>query len=124
MRKAVETLNASKGDGPYSQAITSGGFLYISGQGPLDSQTGEILGKEIEEQTQFTMNNIIQILNAAQCTTDDVVKVTVILADMSLFERFNSIYKGFFKTPYPARTCFSGGLDNILVEIDVIAKLP
>lgn len=124
MREVVETLNASKGDGPYSQAVTSGGFLYISGQGPLDPQTGEILGTEIEEQTLSTMKNILHILNAAHCTSDHVVKVTVILSDMRLFERFNTIYKTFFEYPYPARTCFSGGLGDILVEIDIIAQLP
>ncbi|NQX64239.1 Rid family detoxifying hydrolase [Paenibacillus qinlingensis] len=124
MRKVVETANASKGDGPYSQAVTSGGFLFISGQGPLDPLTGEILGTDIEEQTHFTLKNILQILHAAHCTTDHVVKVTVILSDMRDFERFNTTYKSFFDKPYPARTCFSGGLGDILVEIDVIAKLP
>ena len=123
MRKAVVTSDASIGDGPYSQAIISKGSLFVSGQGPLDPQTGEILGSEIEDQTRFTMNNILNILKAAHCSLDDVLKVTVILADIGLFDRFNAVYQTYFVHPYPARTCFSGGLGEILVEIEVIAEI-
>ncbi|TNJ68377.1 RidA family protein [Paenibacillus hemerocallicola] len=121
MRKAVRTSEASAGDGPYSQAIVSGGFVFVSGQGPLDLE-GRVVGDTIEEQTALTLSNIERILQAAGCSMDDVVKVNVILADISEFSRFNAVYRTYFQEPMPARTCFEGGLDQIRVEIDVIAK--
>jgi 2-iminobutanoate/2-iminopropanoate deaminase len=123
MRKPVVTLDASKGDGPYSQAIVSRGHVYLSGQGPLDLDD-RIVGDSIEEQAEKTLENVRNILEAAGCSLDDVVKVNVILADMSYFERFNAVYRSVFSPPYPARTCFGGQLDGILVEIDVVAELP
>lgn len=123
MRTAVTTPDASPGDGPYSQAIVSGGFVFVSGQGPMDG-SGAIVGTNIEEQTERTLTNIKNILEAAGCTMEDVVKSNVILADINDFSRFNGVYRTFFQEPMPARTCFAGGLDHILVEIDVIAKLP
>jgi len=124
MRKAISTSEASAGNGPYSQAIVAGDFVYVSGQGPLDPQTGDIVGNTIEEQTELTLNNIRSILKAAGCTMDDVVKVNVFLADIKDFDRFNSVYIQFFNRPMPARTCVEAGLDDILVEIDAIALLP
>ena len=121
MRKAISTEEASPGDGPYSQAIVSGGFVFVSGQGPLD-RGGKIAGETIEEQTDLTLRNIRCILKAAGCSMDDVVKVNVILADINYFERFNGVYRTHFSEPMPARTCFAGILDGIRVEIDVIAK--
>lgn len=122
MRKAVRTSEASAGDGPYSQAIVSGGFVFVSGQGPLDLE-GRVTGDTIEEQTALTLANIERILRAAGCSMDDVVKVNVILANISEFSRFNDVYRTYFQEPMPARTCFEGGLDQIKVEIDAIAKL-
>jgi len=124
MRKAVYTDGASKGDGPYSQAILSGGFAFVSGQGPLDSQTGSVIGTTIEEQTKVTMDNIKGILEAAGCTMEDVVKINVFLERMSDFDAFNSVYRTYFDDPMPARTCVQAGLSDILVEIDAMAKLP
>jgi 2-iminobutanoate/2-iminopropanoate deaminase len=121
MRKAVRTGEAYAGDGPYSQAIVSGGFVFVSGQGPLDLE-GRVVGDTIEEQTDLTLRNIERILESAECSMDDVVKVNVILADINDFTRFNAVYRTHFQEPMPARTCFEGGLDQILVEIDVIAK--
>jgi 2-iminobutanoate/2-iminopropanoate deaminase len=121
MREAVHTGEAAAGDGPYSQAIVSGGFVFVSGQGPLDLE-GRVVGDTIEEQTALTLANIERILQAAGCSMDDVVKVNVILADISEFSRFNAVYRTYFQEPMPARTCFEGGLDQIRVEIDVIAK--
>lgn len=124
MRKAVVTNKSSAGDGPYSQAILSGGFAFVSGQGPLDPRSGEIVGKSITEQTQLTMENIRNIVEAAGCTMDDVVKINVFLAKMSDFQAFNKVYEHFFGRPMPARSCVEAGLGGILVEIDAIAKLP
>ncbi|WNQ12356.1 RidA family protein [Paenibacillus aurantius] len=123
MRQAIFTKDASPGDGPYSQAIVSKGFLFVSGQGPINPQ-GYVTGETIEEQARLTLDNIVTILQAAHCSMDHVVKVNVILSDMSHFGRFNEVYKEYFEAPMPARTCFGGELDGILVEIDVIAALP
>ncbi|GAA3406417.1 RidA family protein [Paenibacillus hodogayensis] len=121
MRHAIRTSEASTGDGPYSQAILSGGFVFVSGQGSLDAEGRSVEGT-IEEQSERTLDNIERILRAAGCTLDDVVKVQVILADIDDFERFNNVYRTRFTEPMPARTCFEGRLGGLLVEIDAIAK--
>jgi 2-iminobutanoate/2-iminopropanoate deaminase len=123
MRVPVVAPRASKGDGPYSQGIVAGGFVFVSGQGPLDPETGEIRGESIEEQADLTLRNIQHIVEAAGSSLDDVVKVTVYLAEMSDFNRFNEVYKRYFSAPMPARSCVEAGLDNILVEIDAIASI-
>jgi 2-iminobutanoate/2-iminopropanoate deaminase len=124
MRKAVSAGKASKGEGPYSQAIVSRGLVYVSGQGPLDPENDEIVGVTIEEQAELTLRNVQYILEAANCSMDDVVKVNIYLADINDFDRFNEVYKRFFNAPLPARTCIEAGLGQILVEIDAIAEIP
>lgn len=124
MRQAVFSEKASKGDGPYSQAIVANGFVFVSGQGPLDPNTGDVVGTTIGEQTDVTLQNIKHILEAAGCTMDDVVKAGVFLEDLADFNGFNEVYSKFFSDPKPARTCVGSSLNQILVEIDVIAKVP
>ncbi len=124
MRKAVLTSKASVGEGPYSQAIISRGYLYVSGQGPLDPVSDAIIGTTIEEQAEYTLQNIKHIVESAGSSMDDVVKVCVYLASMKDFDRFNSVYKTFFNHPMPARTCIEAGLGDIMVEIDAIAEVP
>ncbi|WP_308639503.1 RidA family protein [Paenibacillus silvisoli] len=124
MRKAVRAVKSSKGDGPYSQAIVSRGFVYVSGQGPLDPETGAIAGETIEEQAELTLRNIQHIVEAAGASLASVVKVTVFLSSMDDFERFNVVYRRFFQSPYPARTCVGCQLGAIMVEVDAIAELP
>lgn len=120
MRQAVSTGMALAGNGPYSQAIVAGDYLYVSGQGPLDS-TGDIVPGSIEEQTKLTLQNIREIVEAGGFTMDQVVKVGVYLSDLQHFQRFNEAYVTFFQAPMPARTCIEAGLNGILVEIDAIA---
>lgn len=124
MRQAVYAGKASKGEGPYSQAITANGFVFVSGQGPLDPETDEVVGGTLEEQAELTLENVRNILEAAGCSMDDVVKVSVYLASMGDFDRFNAVYRKFFSAPLPARTCVEAGLGDILVEIDAIAAIP
>ena len=124
MREAVTTGKSSKGDGPYSQGIIANGFVFVSGQGPLDPKTGAVIGDTIEQQAELTLENVRNIVEAAGSTMDDVVKVTVYLANMRDFNAFNEVYKRFFNRPYPARTCVGAELDDILVEIDAVAKIP
>ncbi|MDG0813573.1 Rid family detoxifying hydrolase [Cohnella rhizosphaerae] len=119
MRQAVSTNQASIGSGPYSQGIAVGHMLFVSGQGPLDAE-GEIVPGDIEAETRLTMDNVKAIVEAGGYTMDDVVKVSVYLASLADFNRFNAVYVSYFDAPYPARTCVEAGLDGIKVEIDAI----
>jgi len=119
MRKAISTDGASIGSGPYSQGVAAGNMLFISGQGPLDA-AGNIVSGDIEAETKLTMDNVQAIVEAGGHTMDDVVKVSVYLASMADFDRFNAVYKTYFRAPYPARTCVEAVLDGIKVEIDAI----
>lgn len=119
MRQAVSTNHASIGSGPYSQGIAAGNMLFVSGQGPLDAE-GAIVPGDIEAETRLTMDNVKAIVEAGGFTMDDVVKVSVYLASLAEFNRFNAVYVTYFNAPYPARTCVEAGLDGIKVEIDAI----
>lgn len=111
--------------GAYSAAVLAGGWLYISGQGPLDMTTGEVVSGTIEEETRLTMSHIGALLQAAGCSFDDVVKCTCHLAEIRDFDRFNAVYAGFFQGVLPARTTVQSVLGGgIKVEIDAIARVP
>ena len=111
--------------GAYSAGVLVDGWLYVSGQGPLDMKTGAILGKTVEEQTRLTLSHIGRILEAAGATFDDVVKCTCHLSDIRDFDRFNGVYAEFFKGIRPARTTVQSTLwGGIMVEIDAVAKVP
>lgn len=121
MIKQVVAPEASAGEGPYSQGIIANGFVFVSGQGPLDPATGAIVGSTIEEQAEATLRNVKQIVEAAGSDISFVAKVCVYLADMGHFHRFNEVYTQYFGKPLPARTCVGAQLDDILVEVDAIA---
>lgn len=111
--------------GAYSAGVLIDGWLFISGQGPLDLRTGEAQRGTVEEETSLTLRNIGRILEAAGCTFDDVVKCACHLADINDFDRFNRIYAEFFPSVKPARTTVQSVLgDGIKVEIDAIARVP
>ena len=111
--------------GAYSAAIEADGWVFVSGQGPLDLQTGQVRHGTIEEETKLTMTHLGKILAAAGCSFDDVVRCGCHLADIGDFARFNQAYAGFFKGAFPARTTVQSGLgDGIKVEIDCIARGP
>lgn len=120
-KKEIRSDAAAAPDGGYSQAIEFGGMVFVSGQGPLHPETGEVMGETIEEQTVHTLNNIRRILESAELGLDDVVKTTVHVSDMKLFEAFDKTYQDQFSKPYPARLTVASGLLGILVEIDAIA---
>jgi len=124
VKREIATNGAPRNTGPYSQGLAMNGFLFVSGQGAIDPATSEIVPGTIEEQTRLTMDNIRSILAAGGCSMDDIAKVTVYLADMADFERFNAVYRTYFTAPLPARSCVAAGLDGILVEIDAIAAIP
>ncbi len=122
MKKIVSTSNAPAAIGPYSQAVEAGGTLYISGQLPLDPATGE-MPDSIEAQTEQVFANIGAILTEAGYTFDDVVKSTVLLADMADFTAMNAVYAKYYTRDMPARVAYSVVAlpKGARVEIDTIA---
>jgi 2-iminobutanoate/2-iminopropanoate deaminase len=124
MKKTIETNQAPKAIGPYSQGISANGFVFTSGQLALDPATGEFVGEEIKEQTRQSLNNVKAILEAAGLTMDQVVKTTVFLKDMNDFAEMNQIYSEFFtEGNYPSRSAVQVARlpKDGLVEIEVIA---
>jgi 2-iminobutanoate/2-iminopropanoate deaminase len=104
MKQEVKTDQAPKAIGPYSQAIIANGFIFCSGQLPLDPATGELNTGPIEEQARLALKNLGAVLAAAGSSLDRIVKTTMFLQDMNDFAKVNEVYAGFFKTPYPARS--------------------
>ena len=122
---AVHTANAPAAIGPYSQAVCAGGFVYVSGQIPLDPATGEFAGPDIRSQTHQSLKNIAAILAAAGSGMDRVVKTTVLLKDIGDFAAMNEVYAEAFTAPYPARAAFEAAAlpKGALVEIECVAAL-
>ena len=118
----IHTEKAPAAVGPYSQAIRTGNFLFISGQLGLIPETGT-LPEGIEEQTRQSLKNIDAILEAAGCNREDVVKTTVFIRDMNDFSAVNAIYADFFSGHKPARSCVEVSRlpKNGLVEIEIVA---
>ena len=122
--KTIETKNAPAAIGPYSQAKIANGFVYASGQIPLNPATGEVEGTTIEEQSEQVMKNISAILEAAGVGFENVIKTTCFLAEMADFTAFNGVYEKYF-TGKPARSCVAVKQPpkNVLVEVEVIAAV-
>ena len=120
---AIHTDNAPAAIGPYSQAIEVNGFVFASGQIPIDPATGNFVEGGIKEQTRQALTNAQNILKAAGTDLAHVVKTTVYLADMSLFGPMNEVYGETFAAPYPARSAYAVKElpKQALVEIEVIA---
>ncbi len=123
MKKVINTKKAPAAIGPYSQAIEVDGTLYISGQVPLNPNSGKIVEGGITEQTEQVMKNIEAILTKAGYTFDDVVKSTCLLSDMSNFAAMNTVYGSRYTNNPPARAAFAvKELPlGVLVEIETIA---
>lgn len=123
MKKAIQTQNAPAAIGPYSQAIETNGTLYISGQLPVDPQTGTLVDGGIAEQTQQVMQNINAILTAAGYTFEHVVKSTCFLSTMDHFAEMNRVYSKYYPSIPPARVAFSVNQLPLgaLIEIETIA---
>ena len=120
-KQQIKPAHGPPPGGAYSPGLRAGDFVFVSGQGPIDPATSQVVGETIEEQTTRTLENVKLILEAAGATMADVVKATVILSDMSLFPRYNAVYATYFPDPKPARTTSASDLLGRLVEIDVIA---
>lgn len=125
-KKIFHSDKTPRPKGPYSQAVIHSGILYISGQVPVNPETGIIIRGTIEEETRAVLDNIKTIVEEAGADMKDVLKVTCYLADIDNFERFNNVYKEYFKEEPPARSTLQAGrlpLD-VQVEIDAIVALP
>lgn len=123
MKKVINSPKAPKAIGPYSQAIEANGTLYISGQLPIDVNTGKFVEGGVKEQTEQCLKNIGYILEEAGYTFDNVVKSTCLLGDMSYFADMNGIYAKYYKTDCPARAAFAVKAlpMGAMVEIETIA---
>lgn len=123
MRQIVQTKRAPDAIGPYSQAVIANGFVFTSGQIPIDPATGQFVAGGIAEQTQQVLKNLTAVLEAAGTGMQQVVKTTVYLADMQDFTAMNEVYARFFGAEPPARsTVQAAGLPrDARVEIDVVA---
>jgi 2-iminobutanoate/2-iminopropanoate deaminase len=123
MKDPVHISTAPKAIGPYSQAIKAGGFLFASGQIPLDPATMQVVEGGIREQTERVMNNLSAVLLAAGTSFDRVVKTTVFLADLGDFVEMNEIYGQFFGEAPPARSTVQVSRlpRDVRIEIDLIA---
>lgn len=123
--KTIQTGKAPAAIGPYSQAITTGGLVYTSGQIPLCPDSGEVVGSTIREQSEQALKNLSAVLEAAGSGLGKVVKTTCFLADMGDFAAFNEIYAKHFGSHKPARSCVAVKQlpKSVLVEVEAVAEL-
>ena len=122
-KNIVQTENAPAAIGPYSQAVKAGNFVFVSGQIPLDPQTGTLVIGGIEAETHRVLKNIEAILEEANATLHNVVKTTIFLKSMDDFARVNAVYASYFTGDYPARETVEVSRlpKDVNVEISVIA---
>jgi reactive intermediate/imine deaminase len=120
----IHTGDAPAAIGPYSQGIVDGDRIFVSGQGPIDPDSGDIVGEDIREETERTLENVAAVLAAADSSLDDVVKSTVFVTDMSNYDAVNDVYAEYMSDPFPARSAVEvADLPvDIGVEIEVIAS--
>lgn len=125
MNQAIHTENAPAAIGPYSQAVKAGNTIYVSGQLPVDPATGEFAGDDIAAQTKQSLTNIKNILEEAGAGMENVVKTTVLLADIKDFVAMNEVYATFFNEPFPARAAFQVAAipKGAKVEIEAVAVI-
>lgn len=123
MKHIINTDNAPAPIGPYSQAVASGNFVFVSGQIPVNPFTGEIISSDIKAETNQVMENIGAILSAAGIGFDNIIKTSIFLTDMQSFAQVNEAYGTYFKDKFPARETVQVAAlpKNVNVEISVIA---
>lgn len=121
-KKIVATDKAPAAIGPYSQAIEAGGFVFASGQIPVDPATGNI-PDGIEAQAKQALNNVKNLMEASGLSMDNIVKTSVFIKDMNDFAKVNEVYATFFENDFPARSCVEVARlpKDVLIEVEVIA---
>lgn len=119
----IQTPNAPKAVGPYSQAVRAGNYLFCSGQIPLDPQTGEIIRGDVAEQTERVLENLTAVLQADGFELQHVVKTTVFMVDLSSFVQMNEVYARYFSSSFPARSTIQVAAlpKGASVEIEAVA---
>jgi len=124
-KKALETDKAAILGGPYSQAIIYNGIIYLSGQGPIDPHTNQVVHGTIEQETELSLENIRIILEEAGSSLSKVLQVTAYLLNMREYGRFNEVYRRYFPEEPPARTCIQAARlpFDIRIEISAIAYI-
>ena len=123
-KKTVSSPDFPKALGPYSQAVVAGGFVFVAGQGLIDPKTQKMELADIRSETRRELTNISNILKAANSSPENVVKVSVFLADLKDFDAMNEVYRGFFKDNFPVRTTVQAVLrTGRKIEIDCIARV-
>ena len=123
MRKAIDRPGAARSL-PYSAAVeTSGRLLFIAGQGPVDTSTGQLVPGTFEEQARLTLDNLTAVAEAAGADLSRAVKVNAYPRDMDDFPAFNEIYAGYFPEPRPARTTTQSDLPGFAIEVDAVLAL-
>jgi 2-iminobutanoate/2-iminopropanoate deaminase len=123
MKRIINTTDAPAPIGPYSQAVLANGFLYVSGQIPINPATGELTMDSIKSETEQVMRNLNAVLLEAGFDFSNILKTTIFLSDMSLFAEVNEVYGSYFKSEFPARetVAVKGLPKGVNVEISVIA---
>ena len=123
MKKEIYSIKAPKPIGPYSQCVKSGNIIFISGQIAINPQTNKIITKNISDETKMVMENLKNILKECNCTFENIVKCSIFLSDMNLFEKVNEIYSQYFSKPFPARETIEVRKlpKNVNLEISAIA---
>jgi 2-iminobutanoate/2-iminopropanoate deaminase len=123
LRKHVNSADAPKPIGPYSQGVVAAGFMFLSGQIPLDPRTNELIEGGIEAQTEQVLKNLMAVLKEAKMGPEHVVKTTVFLSDLSDFAKMNEVYARYLGKAPPARSTIQAAAlpRGVKVEIDVIA---
>jgi 2-iminobutanoate/2-iminopropanoate deaminase len=123
MKTLISSESSPPAAGPYSPALSVGGWIFLSGQGGFDPETGKVVSDDIAEQTEQTFRNIEVLLEAAGASLDDVVSCLVHLTDLSQFPAFNAIYEQKFTGVKPVRTTVRADLvAGLVVEITVVAR--
>ena len=122
--KAINSIKAPSAIGPYSQAVDKDGFIFVSGQLPIDETTGAFAGEDIASQAKQSLQNIKYILEEAGLEMKDISKTTILLKDIEDFAIVNEVYGQFFTAPYPARAIYEVARlpKDALIEIEAIAK--
>jgi 2-iminobutanoate/2-iminopropanoate deaminase len=108
--------------GAYSPALVAGDLIFVSGQVPINAETGALMGETVQEQTRAVLANVARVLGYAGATLADVVSVTAYLADIEDWDSFNAVYREHFEPPYPTRTTLGAHLHGFRVEISAIAR--
>ena len=125
MAEIISTEKAPAAIGPYSQAVKAGGFIFTSGMVPIDPETNTLVEGNIEVQARRAIGNLANLIEASGSSMDKVVKTTVFIKDMNDFGKINDIYKDFFTSDFPARSCVEVARlpKDVLIEIEAVAAV-